>query len=95
MVANAGIWAGAPGSLVLAARAGSQAPGTPAGARFESFTSVIINGAGQVAIGAFLANGSGGVNDNNRSGIWAGSPSSLQLVARRLGDTVYLQMKCR
>ncbi len=71
-----GIWR--DGTLV--AREGSQAPGTPTGAVFNSFLEPsAFNDAGQVAFLAVLRTGSGGVNNTNDLGIWSGNT----LVARK------------
>src|SRR5947208_10451483 len=68
------LFAGAPGALQLAARKGSQAPGTAAGAVFNSFNDIRLNAAGQVAFTGLLLSGSGGVTTSNDHGIWMGAP---------------------
>jgi hypothetical protein len=70
------IWAGAPGSLQVAARVGTPAPGTAS--LFEMLiTAPLINNAGQVLFQAEVS-GSGSQN----SGLWVGAPGSTQLLAR-------------
>ncbi len=54
----------------LLQRAGSQAPGTPQGTLFGIPFGYAINDAGQVAIGAFLQQGAGGVDETNDTGLW-------------------------
>lgn len=78
-----GFWVGPPGALALVAREGDPAPGAPPGAVYNfnsSSIGIVLNGAGDVAFNAFLSGGgtSGGA-------IWAGSPGSPTLVARK-GD---------
>ncbi len=77
-----GIWAQRDGALVLIARAGDHAPGTPAGVNFLfSDTRPVINGNGRVAFAAKLT-GSGVTPDVNDSGIWAETDAGLTLFAR-------------
>jgi hypothetical protein len=77
---DAGIWSGQSGSLQVAAREGNGAPGTGAGINFSSFNSPELNGAGQVAIHAFLTGP--GVTGTNDNGIWRRTASTTDLVAR-------------
>ncbi len=79
---NTGIWTGLPGSVALAARAGNPAPGTPAGTVFSGGMQnwLMLNDAGQIVFRANLAGP--GVTTANDAGIWAGTPGSLQMVAR-------------
>lgn len=80
-----GIWSEGGGSgLVLVAREGNQAPGTPAGVNFSSFESPLLNAAGQIA---FIATLTGpGVDNTNDQGIWfEGGGPGLVLIARE-GD---------
>jgi hypothetical protein len=83
------VWAGAPGSMALVARAGEHAPGTASGVSFARLSfdvrSLSLNDAGQVAFQAGLTGA--GVNLNNDTGIWAGTPGNLSLVVRE-GDQV-------
>jgi hypothetical protein len=76
---NQGIWLGGADSLALVARSGEHAPGTPGGVEFGGFHSALqSNATGQVAFGA-------GVNDG-KGGIWATDRNGhVQLVAR-VGD---------
>lgn len=53
-----GIWAGAPGGLVLVAREGDTGPGT-GGRVFDTFSGPLINDAGQVLFRGFLDTGTG------------------------------------
>jgi len=80
-----GICEGTPGSVQLVAQVGTQAPGVSAGTTFaffgsNAFFSPALNDAGTVA---FIGGLSGtGVPGLPNSGIWMGTPGSLQLVAR-------------
>jgi hypothetical protein len=80
-----GIWEGAPGLVQLVAQVGTQAPGVGAGTTFayfgsNAFFSPALNDAGTVA---FIGGLSGtGVPGLPNSGIWMGTPGSLQLIAR-------------
>lgn len=94
-----GVWAGADNELSLVIRSGSQAPGTPAGAAFETFATPALNANGQVAFtaglfiprqivrnGPIVGNPAGGVNSLNNSGLWATDMhGTLHLIARE-GD---------
>jgi hypothetical protein len=80
-----GIWTGTPGNVLLVARGGDQAPGLPSGTFFGSstigippFTNIEANGAGQVAFGSVAVTQS---LSYNGSGLWAGTPGHLALVA--------------
>jgi hypothetical protein len=79
-------------------RAGSQAPGTPTGAKFDDFSTPVFNAAGQLAFtgnlsrpifdrnGNVIGGGGGGVDDTNDIGIWATDvQGALELIARE-GD---------
>ena len=80
---QSGIWSDASGSLALVARQGSHAPGTPAGAVFDQFGgSIVMNDSGQVAFGAYLKRGAGGVDYTNSSGFWLETDGVLSLIAR-------------
>jgi hypothetical protein len=74
---NAAIWLGSSAPLELVARAGSRAPGTPAGVYYDYFADPGLNAAGQIAFAAAVTGGYG-------AGIWSGAPGSLSLVARAL-----------
>ncbi len=76
-----GIWSEGSGALSLVVRAGSAAPGTPAGVNFDSFDPPVLNSAGRVA---FLARLSGsGVDGTNEHGVWSEGSEGLSLVARK------------
>ena len=83
---NSGLWIGTPGSLSLAARAGSAAPGVGPGVNFGSFgvtdSDIVagLNDTGQIAFTGRLTGN--GVTSSNNFGVWAGLPDSLSLVAR-------------
>ncbi len=93
-----GLWR--DGALI--AREDQQAPGTPSGAKFSSFATDTLNNKGQVAYGARLRTGSGGVTSDNDNGLWrdntliaregnrpGGTPTSTQFSsfgAPRLND---------
>ncbi len=74
-----GIWRGLAGALSLVARANDLAPGT-SGAMFSTFGVVSMNAAGHVLFDAQLTGS--GVTTADQSGLWAGTPSALTLVAR-------------
>lgn len=72
--ASVGLFAGAPGSLRLAARTGSPAPGA-GGATFSQWYGAIgINAEGAVAFQGILSDGG--------EGIWLGQPGALELAVR-------------
>jgi hypothetical protein len=75
-----GIWLGVPGNLTLVARTGSHAPGTASGVNFRQNFSLepALNDAGQVAFSGRLTDSAA----NGNTGIWAGAPGALRLVAR-------------
>ncbi len=76
-----GLWTGTPGNVALLARAGNQAPGTPAGITFANqFGTPTINASGQNAFFAGLTGA--GVDGLNNQGIWRGTPGSMALVVR-------------
>ena len=79
---DAGIWAGLPAGLQLAARKGSVPPGIGnASVQFDSLGLPAINGSGAVAFyGTMIGLG---IGDQNNAGIWAGPPGALQLAARK------------
>lgn len=74
-----GVWRGSPGALALVARANDLAPGTN-GAMFSTFGVVSMNAAGHVLFDAQLTGA--GVTTANQSGLWAGTPGAISLVAR-------------
>jgi hypothetical protein len=71
-----GIWSEGPGGLDLVMRAGDPAPGTPAGVTYTNHSSPALNNSGEVA---FFSGLSGSVPG---SGMWAGEPDNIRLVAR-------------
>lgn len=87
---DSGLWSEGSGALALVAREGSQAPGTPEGARFadfsESLNSPVLNASGRMAFRALLRTGSGGVNASNNEGLWAEDPFGRLTLVVRKGD---------
>jgi hypothetical protein len=78
---NRGIWSERAGALQMLVRTGTQAPGTPAGVRFNTFGPPSLNAAGQVMFAARLVGS--GVNADNDLGIWAtDADGSLTLIVR-------------
>ncbi len=73
-----GLWSGLPGAIQLVAREGSAAPGTSA-AFANGWLFPRVNSSGVVAFSAALG---AGANSSNNTGIWAGLPGALSLVAR-------------
>jgi hypothetical protein len=81
-----GVWSGVPGALALAARAGTNAPGTPPGVVFrgfiESFELLSPEiGSGRLAFAASLTGA--GVTSSNDTGVWAGEAGAFSLLARK------------
>jgi hypothetical protein len=77
---NSGIWVTKNGSLVLAVRAGTAAPG---GGVFSKFGDPQLNNDGRIAFTATLQTGVQGVTAATANGIWQISPEGvLSLVAR-------------
>lgn len=80
---DGGIWAGPAGSLVLIAREGDHAPGTPNGVAFSSvWGSPAMNNPGQVAFRNALIPGIGGTTLLDDEGLWVGTAGSLTLLGR-------------
>ncbi len=83
---DTGIWILENGSVALAAREGSQAPGVPAGGLFNQIANpAVVNREGHYTFRANLRNG-GGVASANNAGIWTRSPftgGALTIVARK------------
>ena len=84
---NIGIFSESGGNgLKLIARTGDNAPGTQNGVYFNTFTTPVLNGAGQIAFRGSLAgvgvdDSDGGINNN--TGIFSeGGGNGLQLIAR-------------
>jgi hypothetical protein len=80
------LWRWSAGTRSVIIRTGQPAPGTPAGTTlFDLFNPSSLAGNGTLALGASISGP--GVNPQNSVGIWAGTPGSMQLVARA-ADTV-------
>jgi hypothetical protein len=80
-VNDKGIWAGAPGSVQLVARAGDAAPALVGPDFLDFSTQPAINAAGTVAFRATVTGS--GVDSSNDTGIWIGSnTSNLAVLAR-------------
>lgn len=79
----------AAGPVTTVMISGMSAPGTPNGVTFansaDSFPTVSLNDAGQVALSANLIGP--GVTTSNTTGTWVGTPGHLQLLVRQ-GDVV-------
>ncbi len=84
-----GVWSEGGGALRLVARQGEQPPGVPAGAKYDIFFPFrpLLDNDGDVVFQARLEEGFGGVNSQNKYGIWSEGGGSLHLVARE-GDPV-------
>jgi len=80
---NSGVWAGIGSELQLCVREGAAAPGTSSGVTFSGFLDTVYNANGQVLIQATLRGT--GVTASNDSGLWAGTPDNIGLVAREGG----------
>ena len=76
-----GVYVGPRDNVVLLARSGQRAPGTPNGVVFKSVGANEITEAGDVLMGGFLAGT--GVTPANDEGFWVGRPGNLQLVVRK------------
>jgi len=76
------IWAGLPGALQVAVRAGDAAAGTSS--TFSRLFTPSINATGQIVFRGVLTTG-GNVTGNNDRGIWSGLPGAFDLVTRE-GD---------
>jgi hypothetical protein len=77
-----GIWMDRDGVPSLIARAGDFAPGASDGTVFRSFNDPVLGGNEKIAFRGFLREGVGGVNTENRMGIWSGDGDNLKLIAR-------------
>jgi hypothetical protein len=78
---DAGIWSGRPAALQLTARKGGIPPGiNNAAVKFDSFSLPAVNGSGAVAFYATMIGLT--ISEFNDTGIWAGMPGALALVAR-------------
>jgi hypothetical protein len=72
------IWLTQHGALVSVATVGSQAADVPAGNTYFSLGNPGLNNSGEVIFRAFL-------QPNSDGGVWAGTPTTLKLIARQ-GD---------
>lgn len=78
------LWVGTPDALTLIAQKGSQAVGLSSGTQYNSFArESSMNDAGRIAFHGGLAGPD--VTAANDAALWAGTPGSLQVVARK-GD---------
>lgn len=78
---DTGFWSGTPRNVALLARKGDAAPGLPAGATYETFSSAhALNAAGQTLFGGSVIGG--GVTGSNNTGLWLGAPGNVSLLAR-------------
>lgn len=95
---NSGMWTGTPAGVSMAVREGAAAPGISSGAVFASFSDPIIASTGSLGFFGYLRLNTGGVTSGNDSGIWAGAPGSIQMVAREadqapgMASGVYFQL---
>ncbi|QDV89238.1 hypothetical protein RAS2_03030 [Phycisphaerae bacterium RAS2] len=80
---NKGIWQQVGGLLQLAARAGTQAPGTGIGMTYSDFGDPALNNAGHLAFRGVLTGV--GIDASNNEGMWSSSAGALNLIARE-GD---------
>jgi hypothetical protein len=86
---TAGIWSSSSGLLSLVARQGSQAPGCPAGATFNAFTSLgLTDSSGAIILATLNVNSVAGVTATNDLGIWKGNTTADLALALRLGQAV-------
>lgn len=76
---DAGIWAGLPGQVQLAAREGNPVPGV-SGATWVGMSSLVLNAQGKIAFFAVIRGS--GIGTTNDTGIWCGSPTALAPLAR-------------
>jgi hypothetical protein len=81
-----GIWSETNGPLSLVARQGDQAPGTPAGTKFQTVGTTIINADGHVVFVAGLTGT--GVSAPNDTGIWGQDPGGAVKIIAREADPI-------
>jgi hypothetical protein len=83
---DTGIWAGTFGGVNLVIREGVQAPGALPGQLIRRFDTVAVNSSGQVIFRSNI----GGTGDNELigTGLWAGTPGALQVLALGTGTGV-------
>ncbi len=86
-IANAsGVWSNSSGVLKLMARAQGQAPDCPIGAKFASFSKLVLPDQGGAVILANLLTGAGGVTSANSQGLWAVDTAGQLHLVVRAGD---------
>ncbi len=76
-----GLWFAPPTGAALLARLGDQAPGTPAGVNYNSFSSYLGPAPGSQSSFYLFLTGPGITVDNN-GGLWVGTPGAVSLLAR-------------
>ena len=86
----AGIWSNASGVLKPIARAQAQATGCPTGAKFASFTKLVLPDRGGPVFLASLASGLGGVTTANNQGLWAVNTAGVPRLIVRKGSPMTL-----
>ena len=82
---ESGIWAGVPGAFQLVAYGETQAPGTPLGVTYDTMGIPIVSSSSGIAFPASLR---GPNRENLGEGLFAGTPGSVQLIARRGDEAV-------
>jgi len=81
---NTGVWLDANGALTPVVRTGGQAPGCPAGAKFASFTRLVLPDSGGPVFLAKLVHKGGRVSTANDTGIWGvNSAGHLKMLLRK------------
>ena len=91
---NQAIFSEPSGALALLAQSGTQAPGAPAGALFQSFSGPLLSNTDHTAFRAMMTGG--GVTSNDNQAIWSDRSGSLDLLYRTgdmapgtVGDVVF------
>lgn len=79
-----GLWSEGNGELALVANAGDQAPGAPAGVTFAGFGNGSLNGRGQFAFTAFLAD----LEAADANGVWVHDIDGVLRAIVRSGDAI-------
>ena len=77
-----GLWSDSTGTLELAALQYQVAPET-AGATYSFIDTFTYNDNGQIAFATTVAAGTGDATASNNLGIWAGTPTNLDLLVRK------------
>jgi len=85
-VDDTGAWSEATGSLALAGREGSAAPGGPAGALFRRLDNPVINDNGRQAFHGLLREDVAGVTLASNEAIWSNGGGALGMIAREGND---------